>query len=591
MLSRLILLASFLFLYSCVEQPPAEIVDPNADESLEENNNSVVDNGPGKVEDPPEEPDEVPLPMNLPPLVLNDPLAQYAWHIKNDGQNNFAMNSGVNGIDLNLEGVYQMGYSGKGVKIAVSDDGMEIAHPDLAGNVLSGQSRNYTSSNPNNWIGDPTHTSDLGHGTAVAGILGAVGNNNIGSHGVAPHSSIAGFLFLDAPFSISRDIDQAKGDFDIFNYSYGYPNCAYTDFDESMMDQIRFGATNQRDGLGSLYVKSAGNDFVGSLTSCGGPDNPYLGNSNMEEGNSMPELIVVAANNANGFVSSYSTPGSNIWVTGPGGEFGSNDPAIMTTDFSNCTRGMSKDDTNTNSFEDGANPLNSSCNFTSTMNGTSSAAPNVSGVIALILEANPNLNWREVKHVLASTARRIDQNASATSHPYGDDLAGHTYEQGWTRNAAGFYFHNWFGFGLVDAHEAVKLAITDDAELPPLRRTNWVHNSGSLNLSVPDNSSTGVTHSINVNDSMDIEAVQIRLSVDHTYAGDLGVELTSPSGTKSIILNINSYILGSNLDDITLLSNAFYGEPSNGQWTIKIIDGAQDDSGALRRWSINLYGH
>ncbi|MBR7551873.1 S8 family serine peptidase, partial [Mycobacterium tuberculosis] len=84
------------------------------------------------------------------------------------------------------------------------------------------------------------------------------------------------------------------------------------------------------------------------------------------------------------------------------------------------------------------------CNYTAKMNGTSASAPMVSGVAALVLEANPNLSYRDVKYILATTATR--------NHPHQPAVTladGRTLVPGWTGNAAGRAYSNWYGFGVV----------------------------------------------------------------------------------------------------------------------------------------------
>ena len=89
----------------------------------------------------------------------------------------------------------------------------------------------------------------------------------------------------------------------------------------------------------------------------------------------------------------------------------------MTIDRSSCSLGYSSGGSSAygrNKFDlAGQNfseqtTLNSNCNYTSHFNGTSSAAPTVAGVIALMLDANPNLTWRDVKHILATTSAKVD---------------------------------------------------------------------------------------------------------------------------------------------------------------------------------------
>ena len=134
-------------------------------------------------------------------------------------------------------------------------------------------------------------------------------------------------------------------------------------------------------------------------------------------------MIQVAALGAAEVKSSYSTPGPSVWISGFGGEYGYSSalfnvagtkfegPAIMTTDQSGCTNGYvgANAAQEQNIFNDGTGGYseNSDCNYVSSFNGTSSAAPSVAGVVALMLEANPNLTWRDVKHILATTADKF----------------------------------------------------------------------------------------------------------------------------------------------------------------------------------------
>ena len=115
---------------------------------------------------------------------------------------------------------------------------------------------------------------------------------------------------------------------------------------------------------------------------------------------------------------------------------------------------------------------------------------------------------------------------------------------------------------------------------------------GTLNIAIPDNSATGISHTTNVNDGLIIEAVQIQVNLDHTFTGELAIELTSPSGTKSMLFNpINGFGSSDDLAYFVLLSNAFYGESGRGNWTIKIVDTLSGDTGILTDWMIRIFGH
>jgi subtilisin-like proprotein convertase family protein len=523
-----------------------------------------------------------------------DPFMSDQWHLKNTTQTAYAVYNGKINEDINHDPVRVKKYTGYGVTVAVSDNGTEETHPDLRARINVNLSRNY--STPNSWHGKSSDnkgvTAIMAHGTATAGLIAAVDGNSIGVAGVSPRVSLATFRYVGTSPSYAKDIDQQNGPFDIFNYSYGRSTCDFVHLPTAQIEQYKYGVENLRNGLGAIYVKSGGNEYRANLEDCrSGLQGTYYGNSSLEEDQSTPYLVVVAAVNASGISSSYSTPGSSLWISAYGGEFGVAVPALITTDTTTCNKGLSSFDEAYNDFDLGLYG-NINCDYTATMNGTSAAAPIISGGVAIILEANPNLSWRDVKYILAETARRVDPNRGATGHPENADLFNHTYQDGWTKNAADFYFHNWYGFGVLDLDAAVNMAENYQPEdyIPPLQETNWIHSSGNLNLAIPDSDSTGVTNTINVSTDLEIFSVQLMFTLNHEYAGDIGLELTSPGNTKSIMLNINSNMLETNINNGLLLSNAFLGESSKGNWTIKVIDGAVTDQGILTNWKLNFFG-
>jgi subtilisin-like proprotein convertase family protein/subtilisin family serine protease len=551
-----------------------------------------------------------------------DPFIQFAWHLKNSGQTTFAKYPGTAGNDINMSQTVLDGYSGSGIKILVSDSGVESSHEDLAANFIFGVSRDYiaqASSSPSPGVSkyesrsaEPASVND-NHGTAVAGIIGAVRGNGKGSSGVAFKAKIAATNFMSDQLTIrylDMYIDQANGDFDVFNQSFGESQDVLTALEPLYLETLKFGVTKLRGGKGAIYVRSAGNGFVLKLKFTDQSGNRKTlfyrtGNANFNEYNTTPYKIIVGALNANGMSSSYSSPGSNLWISAPGGEFGDDDPAILTIDRMGCALGYSKTGSTKNIFESGQSG-NSECNYTSAFNGTSSAAPMVSGVVALILEANSALTWRDVKHILASTATQVDADIpdiknypiafTDTSSPVASLPQGYVWEQKWIENVAGYKFHNWYGFGRVNVDAAVKMAKSYNLDLGIQSETkdgdgSWIYNSGVLQNEIPDNSAEGTTHTITVNHNFRIEAVQVQVSATHEDIGQIGIELTSPGKTKSILVNVNNALMGlSNYNGETLLSNAFYGESSKGDWTLRVIDGEQDVVGTLTNWKINFIG-
>lgn len=514
-----------------------------------------------------------------------DPLALYAWHVENTGQKSFSASAGIAGQDHKIKMAHNWGITGKNIRIAVSDDGVEINHPDLEQNQLAGEHRDYNADSP--YLGDPTPQNDLdAHGTAVTGLIAAVKGNTIGSFGVAPDAQFAGFNFITSEQEPSFYLHQFTGDFNIFNYSYGQASHLITEnFDVNHELALRNGSEN-----GSIYVKAAGNGFSGSLSE----DYTYWGNANYEAEQSLPYYIIVGAINARGFKASYSTPGANLWISGAGGEDGIVAPAMLTTDLQGCSRGYAHQSLGYTPFDLGNIASNIHCDFTNSMNGTSSATPVISGIIALMLEAQPNLTWRDVKHILAKTADKVDQSSSSTLiHPQpAFELPGHVYDYKWVLNAAGNFFSNWYGFGRANAQAAVEMALSYSFPLGEYIPGSYV-SSPALSLTIPS-TAAGVTNDLVVSTLINkIEAVQIEVEVNHSFIGELAVELTSPSATTSKILLINSMTLNLEGDARTLqlLSNAFYEEDPNGTWRIRVIDGEPTaDVGSLLGWSIKVSG-
>ncbi|MBC7713566.1 MAG: S8 family serine peptidase [Rhizobacter sp.] len=519
--------------------------------------------------------------------VTDDPLFSFSWHLYNYGQTSFSTGAGFAGYDLNILGSYKNGFKGAGINVLVSDTGVEATHEDLAANYLSGSVSvdfvNGTTPSFLNSTALPDYTdAESFHGTSVAGLIAAASGNGLGGQGVAPSAKIASANFLRSGGTLTEELAQIDGNFSIINQSWGYSQCAITTPDAAYEAKMK---TDRK-----IYIKSAGNSFDQAMNECGGPNVMRHGSSVVDAMDNNPYMIIVAAMNARGLKSSYSSPGSNIWITGMGGEYGDTAPAMITTDLGGCTYGSSPAFAY-NSFQLSSHPLNTQCKYTSVMNGTSSAAPILSGVVAMLLSANNTLTARDVKHILATTARKINPTAGATVNAYATALSGHVWQQGWVTNAAGYPFHNYYGFGLADVDAAVAMATGGYSALPVEVQTNYV-NSGTVNLAIPDNSATGVQSSITTASTLTVEAIQIKTHITHADIGQLGIEVTSPSGTKSIILNINNSLLGlADFSNEVFLSNAFYGETATGIWKVKIIDGLSGTTGTLHDWDLNIIGH
>lgn len=534
----------------------------------------------------------------------DDPLLPYAWHLNNTGQKVFAQSGGVAGIDLGLQKTWAAGVYGNGVKVQVSDDGVDSTHEDLENNLVKMKLfRDYLVTN---WLSFTAIPSDADfHGTSVSGLIAAVGWNGKGSRGVAPKAALIATNFMSDDVPKTSDIiaDQAKGDVDIVNMSWGAIQSNYMVIDSSFSDQMRSGVDIGRSGKGTIYVRSSGN---GRLEMVARSVNDYrIGSANFDGYNTTPYTINVAALTASGKNAVYSSPGASLWVSAPGGVDGISSPAMVTTDRSGCKLGYAKTDVSTTTgsigggFQKGLGE-NSGCNYTVTFNGTSSAAPNVTGSIALLLSAYPKLSWRDVKYILAKTALKaqadLDQSenylyqVSPTGYANHKSPTGYVWDDGWVINDAGFNYNNLFGFGMINVDAAMDFAKTYTSLFSGLLQVKN-YQSSALSLAIPDYNKDGITDTINVTDNLRIEAIQVQVSVTHPNAGELAVELVSPNNKRSVLVPMNNSLDGTaNMTAYTFLTNKFYFESSLGNWKIRIIDGRTGSTGTLTSWKLSVYG-
>jgi subtilisin-like proprotein convertase family protein len=549
-----------------------------------------------------------------------DPLSANSWHLNNTGQKNYAYSGGTAGSDLNVQSVYSQNYFGNKIIIAVADTGLEINHEDLADNIFI-NSKDYVTHPTSPFYGDPTNTnpnSTGDHGTSVSGLISASKNNGKGSYGVAPNSYLIGYNFLSSSQTSAIIHDSVSGNVDIINQSFGFPPYIVC-YNSSPLDDINVPMTEDTtyksvtlDGASGLlnfpsrpifYVKAAGNYYseeYNSTKKCA-ENLP----ATYDSYSNFPWVTVVAAANAKNNRASYSSTGSNIWITGYGGEYGYNinnsvygAPAMFTTDQSGCTLGNTGSNSWSEAIASGitayipsfmrldygsSNTLtpsseNPNCSYQSQFNGTSAATPTLSGAIALILSANPNLSVRDLKHILASTAVKINPTDAS-----------------WFNNHASptpYHFSNSFGFGKIDTAAAVTMAKNYTSTIGSANWSAPITESANQTIAIPDNSSVGVNSSITINTTKMIEQIRVKIWVSHTYAGDLGIKLTSPQGTTSSLWQDKSALNGyQNLTGMIFLSNAFYGESSTGTWTLNIYDAAPSNTGSLTEWRIELYGH
>lgn len=239
--------------------------------------------------------------------------------------------------------------------------------------------------------------------------------------------------------------------------------------------------------------------------------------------------------------------------------------------------------------------IDNTCNYTGRMNDTSAAAPMVSGVAALMLEANPNLSYRDVKYILATTATRTDPNQAAVKMADGRVLV-----PGWTINAAGHSYSNWYGFGVVNAARAVQRAERFQS-LGPLLDTGWRTITRAMAIGNTSSTAARLTYRV-TNGARNVESVQLGFRVSHSETRQLQFVLVSPRGTRSVVqpafTAIGSGLGGVQRDFTTvelLSSNAFLDESASGNWTLEVTDMGQVANavsrGNLESFKIRVLGH
>ena len=483
-------------------------------------------------------------------MVPNDPYfahqaanAGYQWHLRNTGQN-----GGTAGVDVNVVPAWDS-YLGGGVRIGIVDDGLEVTHPDLAANVDLLNDYDF-----NGLDEDPSPGAEDFHGTACAGVAAARGNNGIGVTGSAPEATLVGLKLIAAPttdadeaeaLGFKQDIIQIKSNsWGPFDNAYGAGGPGPLSL-AAMQEAV----TNGRGGKGTVFLWAAGNGN-GS-----GDDSNYDGWANW------PHAIAVSAIQEKGRPAWYSEPGANILVCAPsnGGKQG-----VTTTDRLGAT-GYNEDG-GTVEYPDFADP-----DYTNSFGGTSSATPAVAGVVALMLQANPSLTYRDVQEILVRTAVQNDE-----------------FNGGWVTNGGGFHFNERYGAGLVNAQAATAMA-AGWTNVAPLQ-TRVLAQTG-LVQPIPDANENGTarTFTVSAADNLRLEHVTVKVKVTHPYVGNLEWQLTSPSGVKVRLARARFNDTTANLE-WTFMATHFWGERSEGDWKLEVYDRMIDHAGTLDEATITFYG-
>ena len=466
--------------------------------------------------------------------IPNDPSFGSLWGLSNNGSQGGLLNA-----DINIEPAWALG-TATSIVTAVIDTGVDYTHPDLASNIWTNTDEvagNGIDDDGNGFVddvrgwdfvnNDSDPMDDNGHGTHVAGTIGAVGNNGIGVTGVAWTASIMPLKFLDQSGSGSlsdaiKAIQYARvNGAKIINASWGGGG-----FSSALQSAISQFITS-----GGLFVAAAGNEATNNDVTPSYPAN-YQG------------VISVGASTRTDTRASFSNYGTSVDVFAPG-------QSILSTLPGNRYGSLS---------------------------GTSMATPQVAGALALLWGQNPTLSATTISQALINSTDNVLRASNST--------------------------HGRINVGAAATSLRASNPTTPPTTTPP---TTPVSRSFGIqgNFAIADATAAGASvqrFTINVNENIRIQDLDVQLQIQHTYASDLVIRLIAPNGTTQTLiqrrggstrniqttlsdeatgrLNNWSFIRGTLRAEGSLA--VFDGMNARGQWTIEILDAARGDVGTLQ---------
>ncbi|CAG4935426.1 unnamed protein product [Colias eurytheme] len=461
-------------------------------------------------------------------LMFNDPKWPYMWYLNRGG-----------GLDMNVMPAWREGITGRGVVVTILDDGLETDHPDLIANYDP-----MASYDVNSHDSDPQPRYDMidsnRHGTRCAGEVAATANNSLCAVGVAYQASVGGVRMLDGDVTDAveaRSLSLNPQHVDIYSASWGPDDDGKTVDGPGELATRAFieGVTKGRNGKGSIFVWASGN---------GGREHD---NCNCDGYTNSIWTLSISSATERGEVPWYSEMcSSTLAATYSSGAI--NEKQVVTTDLHHsCTTGHT---------------------------GTSASAPLAAGICALALQANRELTWRDMQHIVVRTARpeRLSLN--------GD----------WRTNGVGRNVSHSFGYGLLDAAGMVRLA-RSWRTVPPQRRCELaaprpqraVPARSSITLQLDVGACPGVNY---------LEHVQARVSLSAARRGELRIALTSPAGTRVTLLAPRPHDSSrAGFNSWPFMSVHMWGESPLGVWQLEVENGGRYMGRAtLQDWSLILYG-
>jgi proprotein convertase subtilisin/kexin type 2 len=463
------------------------------------------------------------------------PFSVYQWYLENKGQitdPDSPRLRGEPGVDLNLQYHKNNTTLGKGVTVAIVSKGLDIKHRNLKENIPDlNKLLHYNYSAQARDVTDPSPTyHDAYLGTALAGIIAAF-NKGGGAgriNGIAQSAKLIGINVFNDDGSLAENAIIPQGnvpsallysvdpllDFssavDISVNAWEPANIGSVDrhgYRQWVDQATKEGVTTGRNGKGVVYLFPAGDERYGPGKNIQ-YDTPGFGWSNFNA-SSVPQVMSICAVNAKGVSSQYSNYGSNLWVCGlsDNGDAENNDikasPGMLTT-----------------------LPFD---HYTHTFGGTAAATATVAGVVAAILGKRPELNWRDIRLILARTARILPAMKD-------DPKAEWITTQGLNPYSAAHYqYSKKYGFGLVDAQTAIYYAMDHyKRSADDLLTTHPWWPATCIGAGKPVKKKDFKEHVIDIScqDKKEIEAVDFEIELEHPNFRTLSMTLETPQKTR-----------------------------------------------------------
>eukprot|EP01090_Pellita_catalonica_P021854 TRINITY_DN8293_c0_g2_i1.p1 TRINITY_DN8293_c0_g2~~TRINITY_DN8293_c0_g2_i1.p1 ORF type:complete len:557 (-),score=76.06 TRINITY_DN8293_c0_g2_i1:320-1855(-) len=438
--------------------------------------------------------------------------------------------------NINVLPAWKKGFTGKGVTVAIVDDGLEKNNADLKANFNAAGSHDFIENDE-----DPSPISVDQHGTSASGCVGAV-KNNICGVGAAYDAKISGLRIMKGNRGVSDSGEGAALSYkckdvnDIFTCSWGpYDDGRRLEGPKSVArEAMRTCINSGRGGKGTIYVWACGNGR-------GSGDNiNYDGYANHRY------TIAIGAESDKFDIPYYSERGSPLMAVAP-------------------SSGGSRSITTTG--------LTSHSSCTSSFGGTSAASPIAAGGIANVVQANPALSWRDVQHAIAHTS-------VSNSRP------------GWQTNGAGLKHNHDYGFGLLDIGAMIDFVTSPKWETLP---ANVRLDSGKISpstKSVAAKATQTLKYTVAPDAANNFKVEHVEVIVDATLQnrGEFVIDLISPSGAVSHLQERHTSDRSSHIDGWSYWSVVYWGEDPVGDWKVSFHNSGSK-SGSVASVQLVIYGH